>query len=87
MKHQVSCKAKLKPTVRRHKRERRYNAVKILHKKRNEQTALHVFYRIGIPCRREKYASVAFFMISGLQVMSVNISSSLALVVLRSLDL
>lgn len=38
-----------------------------------------------IPCRREKYASVAFFMISGLQVMSVNISKSLARVVLRSL--
>lgn len=123
LKHQVRCRAKIKPTVRKQKRERRYNAVwillnhsitklwhdethktsnqvvvchlfphdiawdtvKILHRTRNE-TALHIFYRIGIPCRREKYASVAFFMISGLQVMSVNISSSLALVVLRSLD-
>lgn len=42
-------------------------------------------HRVMIPCRREKYASVAFFMISGLQVMSVNISKSLARVVLRSL--
>lgn len=42
-------------------------------------------HREMIPCRREKYASVAFFMISGLQVMSVNISKSLARVVLRSL--
>lgn len=39
-----------------------------------------------MPSRREKYASVAFFIISGLQVTSVNISSSLALVVLRSLN-
>lgn len=39
------------------------------------------------PCRREKYASVAFFMSSGLQVLSVNISKSLARDVLRSLHL
>lgn len=40
---------------------------------------------VTLPCSREKYASVAFFMISGLQVTSVNISKSLARVVLRSL--
>lgn len=37
------------------------------------------------PCKREKYSSVAFFMISGEHVASVNMSRSRALVVLRSL--
>lgn len=37
------------------------------------------------PCNREKYSSEAFFMISGVHVASVNMSKSLALVVLRSL--
>jgi len=45
-----------------------------------------LFGSVNTPWRREKYASVAFVMISGLQVTSVNISSSLALFVLRSLN-
>lgn len=44
------------------------------------------YWSVNAPCRREKYASVAFFMISELQVTSVNISRSLALVDLRSLN-
>lgn len=37
------------------------------------------------PCKRAKYSSLDFFMISGVHVASVNMSSSLARVVLRSL--
>jgi len=32
--------------------------------------------KLKLPCKREKYKSVAFFIISGLQLKSVNSSSS-----------
>lgn len=37
------------------------------------------------PCKRAKYSSLDFFMISGVHVASVNASSSRARVVLKSL--